>query len=76
VIGWPEEVGEKIKWEMVVIGWDEGVGGEVAILWDKFWMLKVAYYGTKGVLSFLKQQRSERMTAYTGNHFPCMLNSS
>ena len=35
VIGWDEEVGGEIKWEMAVIGWDERIGWEVAIFWDK-----------------------------------------
>jgi hypothetical protein len=29
------EVGGKIEWWRVVIGWEENVGGEVVIFWDK-----------------------------------------
>jgi hypothetical protein len=29
------EVGGEIEWR-VVIGWEENVGGEVVIFWDKF----------------------------------------
>ncbi len=30
------EVGEKSEWRRVVISWEENVGGEVVIFWDKF----------------------------------------
>ncbi len=29
------EVGGKSEWWRVVIGWEENVGGEVVIFWDK-----------------------------------------
>lgn len=34
---------------VVVTGWGEEVGGEIAIFWDDIWMLKVAIFGMEGV---------------------------
>ena len=47
MIGEEEDVDGEIKWEMVVIGWGEGVG-EVTMFWEKFWMLKVAIFWNGG----------------------------
>lgn len=30
------EVGEKNEWRKVVIGWEENIGGEIIIFWNKF----------------------------------------
>lgn len=36
VIGWDEEIGEKIKGGRAVNGWDRDVGKEGLIYWYKF----------------------------------------
>ena len=60
---WKKKVGEGIKYDIIAVGWDEGVYVEVAMFYDKFWILNNAIFSTEGGIS---------LSAYRGKACMCL----